>query len=237
MQVPACLPRLTALHTLAISRSIFWKPPDSLQLPSSLTQLVLEGAASLPSAALSGLPRLHRFAFLRPCESPAGSHQQRSTAPLGLLPAGPWLSALRELVVPAELLAASLPELAGATALQALSLRDGSLSSLALPQQAAVLAWVAARPAALRQLSIDRGGDHLRHDSFARIADLLASRPGLHLEVTPDRAPEPAELVWSSYGELWPEPQAFTSWHLPPGIYRREDYRNPPWSALKSTRT
>lgn len=142
-EVPACLSRLTQLEALSCWDEGTVLDKDTADLLAAalphLTRLThlaisqLEGAEQA-AAALASLPRLQRLVW--------GGNQP--------LPPGPYLRSLRSLDTFASSLLASLPALAGATALEAVGLECNGTS----PHTLAAALRCADRLPALQELQL-----------------------------------------------------------------------------------
>jgi len=145
LQLPACLPQLTALEALMVDDA----------------EERLQEAASAGDVVVAALPRLAHLTFLaldRPPAALAGITTLRSFHwsfqwdEEDVLPAGAWLSGLERLEAHVDVLRHSLPALRSASRLQYLGVWCDKECSL--EQLSPLLPWAASHPT-LQQLLIN----------------------------------------------------------------------------------
>ena len=178
--IPACLPALTALESLSLSDAMSSRDDyiffvAALPRLRQLTHLAIRGVhelAMLPPPAAATHTCLRSLAWLPEDDAPLRS--------------GAWLSGLRHLTTGLVIVHASLPALAGATALEALSLtyEDEALDwDRANQRLRAVMRWAARHPS-LRSLAVGVGEEAaaiLRHLAEEAVDALRGSRVRLQL--------------------------------------------------------
>ena len=193
--LPTCLSQIKTLRVLTLAggacKGSIADVEKALQPLTQLTQLVLRHVHSIPQA-LAGLGSLKRVGIaISNVAEPVVDHQ---------LPGGPWLANLRQLAAPAQLVADSPQLLAGASALQELSLF--SFFGAQVTVQSRILSWAAQHPT-LRCLSLDSLGEHCSEASFRAVSQAMAANPALSFS-----------FGRLSTSEFWPEPPLFEPWQM-----------------------
>ena len=193
--LPDFLSEIKTLRSLTVagtSKASIAGVERALRPLTQLTQLVLRRVHAIPQA-LAALSSLQHVGIAVSTTGEAAQDPQ--------LPGGPWLANLRQLVAPATLVADSLQLLAGATALEKLSLF--AFFGAQITAQTRILSWAAEHPA-VRCLSLDSLGEHCCEGSFRAVVQAMARKPALSFNFS----------RLSTSEAFWPEPPLFEPWQL-----------------------
>lgn len=170
--VPACLSQMSRLEALSLTNPTGSVGTLTAALPrlqhlTGLMLSVITGPELL--AQLASHTNLHSLAWV---ESNSGH-----------LPVGPWLSSLRRLAAPSDMLAASLLALAASTRLEFLGFFDSYLGDfLKTPQATATWTVVGGLPA-LRRLAVHAIDVYDAESSMGQaFVDVVHHNPALHFE-------------------------------------------------------
>jgi len=149
LQLPSCLPELTALEALMINDSA--ECLDEAASSGNIVVAALPQLARLTFLALSFMPGMvYPPAALAAASSLRSFHWSSVEGDVDALPAGPWLSGLERLEAHELALTNSLPALQSATRLQHLGVWCDEQSSL--QQLSSLLSWAASHPTLQRLL-------------------------------------------------------------------------------------